>query len=117
MDIKIVAIFCLTALLITCFFLFSRVLNRSIDSAGSAFEAALVKRIFENGAAVRLLTVTLVVICATYLELGATLTDGAAALLAGVAGYVLGGIGKEDTSTPSTDTHETLPIVDGGRKL
>jgi len=52
-------------------------------------------RVFEGGSALRLMTVLAVILSATVLSLAGQLKEGTIALLSGVAGYVLGGIGTE----------------------
>jgi hypothetical protein len=52
-------------------------------------------RIFEGGSALRLMTVLAVILSATVLSLAGQLKEGTIALLSGIAGYVLGGIGAE----------------------
>jgi hypothetical protein len=55
-------------------------------------------RVFVGGAALRLLTVLAVILSATVLSLAGQLKEGTIALLSGIAGYVLGGIGAETQS-------------------
>lgn len=90
-SLQIVAMLCVTLLLAASVIAFSVVLWKAAHMAG-ANEPAIFSRLFGGGNAVRLLTVALVVACATFLGLAEHLDQGVVSLFAGIAGFVLGGL-------------------------
>jgi heme/copper-type cytochrome/quinol oxidase subunit 2 len=68
--------------------------------------------IFRQTRFLELTTVLVIIISATYLAFSAHLSQGIAALLSGVAGYVLGGVAKStatDKVRTSTDSEKKDP--------
>lgn len=61
---------------------------------------ATLRNIFRQTRFLELTTVLVIIISGTYLAFSAHLSQGIAALLSGIAGYVLGGVAK---STPTDD--------------
>ena len=59
-----------------------------------------VKNLFEQTRFLELTTVLVIIISGTFLALSHTLSEGIAALLSGVAGYVLGGLSNQKSKKP-----------------
>lgn len=98
MQLELVAMLCMTLLLTAGVVAFSVVLWKAAQMAGDK-EPAIFNRLFGGGNAVRLLTVALVIACATYLGLTGQLDQGVISLFAGIAGFVLGGLRTETAAS------------------
>ena len=90
MQLELVAMLCLTAILIVALLSLFAVLREATRQAGDK-EPAILNRLFGQQNGLRLLTVGLVIACATYLTLAGLLNEAIISLFAAVAGFVLGG--------------------------
>lgn len=60
---------------------------------------ALVKEIFVSGVFMRILTIAFIVEVVFFLSISGNITTESATILSGIAGYVLGGISKNENDT------------------
>jgi hypothetical protein len=103
MQLEIAAMLCLTFLLFSGLMAFAAVLWKATQMAGAS-EPAVFRRLFGRENIVRLLTVSLVIACATYLGLTKLLDQAIISLFAGIAGFVLGGLRAEAKTDSGADS-------------
>ena len=101
-EIVKITIYATSAILISGLLVFGVVggiaFSKTAKGAGRSFGL-----LFERGNFLRILTVLFVVIAVIFLSLTGKLDEGAVAVLSGVAGYVLGGLEKQETNRKSAE--------------
>ena len=100
MDKELIALICMATVIIIGIIATAVVLWKATAAAGN-LEPAIVSRLIGDGNALRLLTVLLVISAATFLGLSHKLDESLATLLAGIAGFVLGGMRRSENASQS----------------